>query len=246
MHVALVHSGTIEGDWVECALGQLRHDVVRFFSLDALLRTVHQTSYDLVVLHNGLSRAHSLDALAVLRARQQHSVPLLVYGSTLDSGEIAKLLNGGADDYVDIPTGAAVFAARVTALLRRVYPASFQQTSFTIGNFEISPFRRVVEVCGEQADLTDTETRLALLLFTNMDRTLSRNHIFALVWGRTTLQMTRTIDTHISRLRLKLGLHEENGVRLRAVYNVGYRLERVAHQGIDQLTDPMLSLALQA
>ena len=93
---------------------------------------------------------------------------------------------------------------------------------------------------------TDTEARLALLLFTNIDRTLSRNHIFALAWGRTTLQMTRTIDTHISRLRLKLGLHEDNGVRLRAVYNVGYRLERIAHQGIDQLTDPMRPLALQA
>ena len=106
--------------------------------------------------------------------------------------------------------------------------------------------QRTIKIGGEQANLTDTEARLALLLFTNIDRTLSRNHIFALAWGRTTLQMTRTIDTHISRLRLKLGLHEDNGVRLRAVYNVGYRLERIAHQGIDQLTDPMRPLALQA
>jgi len=225
MHVALVHSGNIDGDWVECALGQLRHDVVRFDSLDALLRTVHHTSYDLVLLHNGLSRAHMLDALAVLRSRQQHSVPSLVYGKTLDHDEIARLLNGGADDYVDIPTGAAVFAARVTALLRRVYPARFQQTSFTVGSFEINPFQRTIKIGGEQANLTDTEARLALLLFTNIDRTLSRNHIFALAWGRTTLQMTRTIDTHMSRVRSKLALNPEHGLRLLPVYTHGYRLE---------------------
>ncbi|MBU9579485.1 response regulator transcription factor [Ralstonia mannitolilytica] len=245
MHIALVHSASNDGDWVESTLRHLGHEVVRLTTLEALVSTLHQASYDLVVLHDAADHADILEALAFLRSRALQTVPALIYGSKPDQLAIARLLDGGADDYVEMPTGALAFSARVTALLRRVYPARMHQASFTVGAFDVVPSRRMVRVHGVPADLTEIETRLALLLFTNIDRTLSRSQIFALAWGRTAPLMTRTIDTHVSRLRTKLGLYEDNGVVLRGVYNVGYRLERYLVQSGEEFV-PALPYALRA
>jgi len=57
---------------------------------------------------------------------------------------------------------------------------------------------------------------------------LSRNHLFEAVWGKSTEINSRTIDTHVSRLRTRLGLAPENGWRLASVYQHGYRLERLS------------------
>ncbi len=72
---------------------------------------------------------------------------------------------------------------------------------------------------------TAKEFHLALLLFRNIHRSLSRAHILEAVWGRNPDLPTRTLDAHISLVRGKLGLRPENGLRLSSVYSFGYRLE---------------------
>jgi len=68
-----------------------------------------------------------------------------------------------------------------------------------------------------------------VLLFRHEGRIVTRDHITAAVWGREISPMSRTIDTHVSRVRSKLGLQAEHGMRLTPVYTHGYRLERMAH-----------------
>lgn len=80
---------------------------------------------------------------------------------------------------------------------------------------------------GVLIDLTEKEYQLAAMLFANIGRLLSRNHMLEAIWGVGPELATRTVDTHISRLRRKLALLPENGWRLKAVYQHGYRLEKV-------------------
>jgi DNA-binding response OmpR family regulator len=80
---------------------------------------------------------------------------------------------------------------------------------------------------GAEVDLTQKDFDLAVFLFRNVGNLVSRGHILESVWGRTSDLNTRTVDTHVSRLRSKLGLVPENGWKLSAVYQHGYRLEQV-------------------
>jgi DNA-binding response OmpR family regulator len=74
-------------------------------------------------------------------------------------------------------------------------------------------------------ELTQKEFELAAFLFRNVGRMLSRGHILESVWGHGPELTTRTVDTHISRVRTKLELNPDHGWRLSAIYHFGYRLE---------------------
>jgi DNA-binding response OmpR family regulator len=81
---------------------------------------------------------------------------------------------------------------------------------------------------GTQVDLTQKEFDLALLFFRNLGRPLSRAYILEAVWARDIEIPSRTMDTHVSRIRTKLQLRPDNGFRLAPVYSYGYRLEQIA------------------
>jgi DNA-binding response OmpR family regulator len=87
---------------------------------------------------------------------------------------------------------------------------------------------RTITNAGQPIELTQKEFELAVFLFRNADRMLSRAHLLEAVWGHGTEITTRTVDTHISRVRTKLGLVPEQGWRLSAIYHYGYRLESLA------------------
>jgi DNA-binding response OmpR family regulator len=79
--------------------------------------------------------------------------------------------------------------------------------------------------------LTEKEFVLAVFLFQNLGRLFSRGHLLEAIWALSAAVPTRTLDTHISRVRKKLDLHPTNGFRLVPTYNYGYRLESVnAHE----------------
>ena len=84
-----------------------------------------------------------------------------------------------------------------------------------------------LDVAGKVIEMTQKEFDLALFLFQNLGRLLSRGHILEAVWGRAIDVPSRTMDTHVSRIRTKLNLRPENGFKLTPVYNYGYRLEQL-------------------
>ena len=87
--------------------------------------------------------------------------------------------------------------------------------------------RRRVSIDGRDIDLTQREFDLASFLFRRHGRVISRDALLENVWNLSAAVSTRTVDTHISRLRKKLALNGQNGWRLAAIYQHGYRLEQV-------------------
>ena len=92
--------------------------------------------------------------------------------------------------------------------------------------FRIDRGARSVERDGRRVDLTDKEYALAEFLFLRAGKLVSREHLLEALWGLKAKAQTRTVDTHMSRLRTKLGLSGEHGWRLASVHQFGYRLER--------------------
>jgi DNA-binding response OmpR family regulator len=189
---------------------------------------LRRESFDMLVID---WQVPDLDGAAVLRwAREKLPANLPVLFMTSRSGEddIVAGLAAGADDYMIKPIRRGELVARVQALLRRAYPNQNAVEQLQFGNyiFEVRTGRMTMH--GAQIDLTQKEFDLALLFFRNLGRPLSRAYILEAVWARDIEIPSRTMDTHVSRVRTKLQLRPDNGFRLAPVYSYGYRLEQVS------------------
>ncbi|MCW8920701.1 MAG: response regulator transcription factor, partial [Sedimenticola sp.] len=118
--------------------------------------------------------------------------------------------------------------ARIGALGRRSSNDNPQGELLEFGDLSINVGQIEVRVDGVPVELTDREFKLAVMLFSNVGRLISRDHLLENIWGITANIATRTVDTHVSRLRQKLHLTPEHGWQLKAIYQHGYRLEQLA------------------
>jgi DNA-binding response OmpR family regulator len=127
-------------------------------------------------------------------------------------------LSLGADDYIVKPFEMLEMLARVEAVLRRTQKSC---VSFNLDNTEIDLSSRTAKVRGIEVDLSPREFELLEVLINNRNIALSRDKLLELAWGYDYAGETRTVDTHIQKLRSKLGW--EN--RIKTLYKLGYRLE---------------------
>ena len=128
----------------------------------------------------------------------------------------------GADDYVVKPFSSRELALRIKALLRRSSPEKTKEVLIKIGPLVIDEDRHVVTVEGEEIILTTTEFKLLFALCERLGRIQSREQLLKCVWGYSHTADTRTVDTHVTRLRNKLG---DAGELIRTVRGFGYKLE---------------------
>jgi DNA-binding response OmpR family regulator len=192
-----------------------------------LLHALRRQSFDLLIL-DWASDMPGGDLLrSVLEGSRQY-VPVIFVSARSHEYDVTSILNAGADDYIVKPVSDAVLLARVCALLRRVYKIDRTVTQMTFGDFVFDLASDGVMRRGIPLELKKREFELALLLFQNLGRPLSRVHISEIVWKQAADIPSRTMDTHISLVRTKLGLRPENGYRLAPVYGYGYRLEQIA------------------
>ncbi|QCU50198.1 winged helix-turn-helix transcriptional regulator [Burkholderia pseudomallei] len=93
-----------------------------------------------------------------------------------------------------------------------------------IDNIKINFVRRIIEIDGEAISLTPREFDVVEFLLDNMNKVVSRQAIQEAVWGRELAVSSRTLDTHVSRIRSKLGLDFDKNMRIIPIYSIGYRL----------------------
>ena len=203
------------------------HSVHHFTSGKAIVREAARESFDLFLLDWHVPDLSGGEVLKWLREKQQSTVPVLFATSRDSEQDIVSALAAGADDYMIKPVRRMELLARVEALLRRVRPKQAEDIAIDLPPYHIDLGNRVVKLDGVALEMTDKEYDLALFLFRNMGRLMSRGHISESVWGRSSDIQSRTIDTHVSRVRKKLDFGPARGLRLTPIYNFGYRLEKV-------------------
>jgi len=162
----------------------------------------------------------------------RQAMPPVVFTTGRDSEEdVVGVLTAGADDYIVKPLSRPLLLARLEAVTRRRSGAGAATMQRDFGRLTVDHGRRLIALEDQLVALTDRETDLALYLFKNIGRALSREHLIQVVWSLTPDIDTRTVDVHVSALRRKLGLIPKFGWRLTSIYGYGYRLERARGPG---------------
>ena len=179
-------------------------------------------SPDLVVLDVMMPRMSGLEVCRQLRAKRA-SIPIIML--TARGQEVDKVvgLEIGADDYVTKPFSIRELLARVRAILRRTaaVPKNLNQHSF--GDVEVDLHRRRVLRSGKLLDISSKEFELLKYFICHSGETLSRDRLLEDVWGYDNYPSTRTVDTHLVRLRQKLEPDPEQPQYFLTVHGTGYQ-----------------------
>ena len=227
MRVAVLDDDRAQLDLAQRVLEGIGHDFHGFTDGRTLQRALRRESFDLLILDWELPDISGLDVVRWARENLEQLVPILFVTNRSAESDVIEGLAAGADDFMVKPIRTGELTARVNALLRRAYPQKCNGT-FVIGRYLFDPTTAQIRVAGQNIVLKQKEFDLAVFLFQNIGRLLSRKHLLEAVWGIEAEISSRSLDTHVSRLRGKLGIMPENGYRLVAIYSVGYRLEAVS------------------
>lgn len=177
---------------------------------------IQQNRYDLVLLDVMMPKIDGYDLLEYIRPTGTPSIFVTAKDAV---SERVRGLHSGADDYIVKPFAPAELTARVEAVLRRTGRATVQ---YSLWDFTVDTAACRVTRAGQEIKLTRKEYELLLLLLRGRGTALYRDYLYETLWGDDMSLDTRTLDTHITRLRKKLDL----GDKLHAVRQVGYMLEK--------------------
>lgn len=226
MRIAALDDESCVLELIQHTMTGIGHECHGFEDGRSLLREFRQQTYDLLILDWSLPDVQGPNVVKWIRQDLNSRLPILFVTNRREETDMVEGLSAGADDFMVKPIRVAELEARVKALLRRAYPAQ-HQAELVFGPYHFMPQSRTLQVNGEVVELKHREYELALFLFQNLGRLLSREHLREAVWGLGAETPSRSLDTHVSRLRTKLDLRPANGFLLSAVYGLGYRLEAI-------------------
>ena len=215
-------------DLIRDNLQEQGYQVLQAFDGPSALTMARETVPDLVILDIMLP---GMDGLEVCRRLRQGSiVPILMLTARAEEIDRVLGLELGADDYLTKPFSMRELKARVRALLRRVEMMQTTDVSadqvVTSAGLYLDPTSYETRLDDQTIDLTPKEFSLLCLLVRHPGRVFSRAYLLDEIWGYEAAAYDRTVDTHIYRLRQKLGTEGEIAQRIVAVRGIGYKFER--------------------
>jgi DNA-binding response OmpR family regulator len=205
---------------VAALLGEDGYEVVTAYDGEAALKRHAEEAPDLVILDRGLPKMSGDEVCRRIRATS--STPILMLTGEKGSDERARLLDLGADDYLEKPFSRKELSARVRALLRRAGPARRVQTAASIGKLTVDARAHQATVAGEPLDLTPTEFRLLAALAAHPGEVVDRRALLRAGWPDERDPDPEWLKAHLARLRSKLDA--AGAPALSNVRGVGYRL----------------------
>lgn len=169
----------------------------------------------------------SASLMAWIRAHLPATFPVIACVAPTANNIVLELQQQGLTDYLVKPLRQGEVALRLRVALQRAYPDRCDPAPLLFGDYAFDETRHLLSIKAQPVELTQKEFALALLFFRHLNRPLSRAFIVEKIWSRELEVSSRTVDTHVSRVRTKLGLRPDKGFRLLPVYSFGYRLEQL-------------------
>ena len=212
-HILIVEDDKSINELIAKNLKLVGHTYVQVSNGDEAAEMATENLFDLILLDVMLP---GMDGFEIIK--RISGIPVIFITAKDGLEHRLKGLSLGADDYIVKPFEMLELLARVEAVLRRTKK---QSTSFSLDQTEVDLLGRTVKVDGMEVDLSPREFELLEVLIRNQNIALSRDKLLELAWGYDYFGETRTVDTHIQKLRSKLKW--EN--RIKTLYKLGYRLE---------------------
>lgn len=185
-----------------------------FDGLDAF-NLLKEESFDLILMDIMLP---GMDGFELMERIKDLNIPVIFLTAKNGLADKVTGLTSGAEDYIVKPFETVELLARIEIVLRRY---SKNNNCIEFKDLKIYEEERIVKKEDETIDLTLKEFELTLMLVKNKNIALSREYLLEKIWGYEYMGETRTIDTHIQKIRKKLDI----GDYIKTVYKIGYRLE---------------------
>ncbi|MEA5026730.1 MAG: response regulator transcription factor [Erysipelotrichaceae bacterium] len=193
------------------------------------LQLFADNSIDIILLDVMMPKVDGFEVCRMIR--QKSNVPIIMITARGEDFERIMGLDIGADDYIVKPFAPAEVMARVRAVLRRLSKEDTQNnTEFSYDSLAISIENYRVTINAEVVSLTKKETELLWTLATNHNKVFTRDNLLNSLWGYDYYGDTRTVDTHIKRLRAKLDVYTHPNWDIRTIWGVGYQFEGLSHE----------------
>ena len=229
MRVAILEDDADQAELIGQWVMQAGHSVASHSSGAGFLRAVRRDSFDLYLLDWMVPDISGIEVLGTLRRELDDHTPVVVATAKDEEHFIVRALEAGADDYLVKPVSRGELIARINAVLRRAGGGKPDVEVLDAEPYSLDLRAKTVRLNDEELSLTNREFELAVFFIRNAGKMISRVHLLEAIWGIENQSVsTRTVDTHVSRLRKKMKLNESNGWKLSAIYQHGYRLERVS------------------
>ncbi|MDI6761601.1 MAG: response regulator transcription factor [Thermodesulfobacteriota bacterium] len=208
-------------DLIEYHLKQSGFNVIKALDGPLGLEQARKVQPGLIILDLMLPRMDGKDVCRAIKSNPlTQSIPILMLTAKAEEMDRVIGFELGADDYVTKPFSPRELVLRVKAILRRKQTPQEEQKIIQIGDLLIDAERHQVSLQNSTVHLTSTEFKLLFELASRRGRIQTRENLLNKVWGYTYEGYARTVDTHIRRLREKLGPF---GEWIETVRNVGYR-----------------------
>lgn len=225
MHIGVLEDDPDQQALIALWLGATQHTTQVFGTVGDMLAALQGGSFDALLLDWMLPDGDGGQVLHWVREHLGWKLAILVLTSRDDETVVVQALQAGADDFVVKPAKQAELLARLQSAMRRASPGGLPV--MRMGAYEIDVSKHRCLLRGTPVSLTQKEFDMAVYFFQNPGKLMSRDHLLNKIWGIDSEVDTRTVDTHVSRIRKKLSLSGDNGWKMVPIYGYGYRMEPV-------------------
>ena len=198
------------------------HAIVGIDNANDALMLLEDFLPDLILLDIMLPGLKGDQFLTLIRANQKFvQIPVIIISAKSSEGDIVRILEAGADDYLTKPFSMKVLLAKIMVVLKRSRTDEVGAL-ITYAGIAIDEAKHKAFVVDHEIVLTNKEFQLLLLFIKHPRRVFTRNQLLTTIWGYDADVYTRTVDSHISTLRKKLG---GAGQIIRSIPKIGYKAE---------------------